>query len=34
MAKKAKPGLWVMEGEWSSSVKDVRSVDPVLVGPE
>ena len=26
--KKAKPGLWVMEGEWSSSVKDVRSVDP------
>ena len=30
MPQKAKPGLWVMEGEWSSSVKDVRSVGPIL----
>ncbi|GIL33991.1 hypothetical protein [Phycicoccus sp. DTK01] len=25
-----KPHIWVMEGRWSSSVKDVRSVQPVL----
>jgi hypothetical protein len=30
MAGRRKPGLWVMEGNWSASVRDVRSVDPVL----
>lgn len=30
MPRNAKPGLWVMEGKWSNSVRDVRSVDPVL----
>lgn len=25
-----KPGLWVMEGKWSSRVTDVRSVTPIL----
>ncbi|WBQ02082.1 DUF6642 family protein [Kribbella sp. CA-293567] len=30
MAGRRKPGLWVMEGSWSASVRDVRSVDPVL----
>lgn len=25
-----KPGLWVMEGNWSSRVTDVRSVTPIL----
>lgn len=30
MAPRSKPGLWVMEGKWSSRVSDFRSVDPVL----
>ncbi|TDO30044.1 hypothetical protein EV643_14119 [Kribbella sp. VKM Ac-2527] len=30
MAGRRKPGLWVMEGNWSASVRDVRSVEPVL----
>lgn len=29
-ARRSKPGLWVMEGRWSASVKDVRSVSPIL----
>lgn len=30
MPTRAKPGLFVMEGRWSSKVRDVRSVEPVL----
>ncbi|MFG1813678.1 DUF6642 family protein [Kribbella sp. NPDC049174] len=30
VARRGKPGLWVMEGNWSASVRDVRSVEPVL----
>jgi uncharacterized protein DUF6642 len=30
MARRAVPGLWTMEGAWSSSVRDVRTVRPVL----
>src|SRR5690349_18062659 len=29
MARK-KPGIWAIEGRWSSSVRDVRTVDPLL----
>src|SRR3954449_13172239 len=30
MARQSVPGLWTMEGSWSSSVRDVRSVKPIL----
>lgn len=30
MAGRKKPGIWAMEGKWSSSVRDVRSIDPML----
>lgn len=30
VAGRRTPGLWVMEGDWSASVRDVRTVDPVL----
>lgn len=30
MGAKRRPGLFVIEGEWSSGVRDVRSVAPVL----
>lgn len=30
MAKKARPGVYCIEGEWSTSLKDLRSVRPML----
>lgn len=30
MPRSAKPGLFVLEGKWSSKVRDVRSVQPIL----
>lgn len=30
MTQRSKPGVWCMEGAWSSRVTDVRSVGPVL----
>lgn len=30
MARTAKPGIWLMEGQWSKSVTDVRTVTPVI----
>lgn len=30
MARTVKPGIFVMEGKWSSRARDVRSVSPVL----
>ncbi len=30
MPGQSKPGIWLMEGSWSNSVTDVRTVKPVL----
>lgn len=30
MSSRSKPGLWVIEAEWSSRVTDIRSISPVL----